>query len=66
MLDVQGPPSLGRKDQCASFELLLNHIGKRAQTDDQPEPLALVVGGRKNDDTIVQTNPKNNAPHDPP
>ena len=57
---------LDRRDQCASFDPLVNHYGKGPLTAVQPRLSGLVVDGPKTYDTMVQDNPYKNASQDPP
>ena len=53
----QGPMPLDSRDQCASFEPLVDHFGKGPSTAGQPGLSGLVVGGPKTYNTMVKNNP---------
>ena len=49
--------SLYRRDQCASFDPLVDHFGKGPPIVSQPGLPGWIVDGPKTYDTIVQDNP---------
>ena len=65
MSHFQGPTPLGRRDQCAPFEPLVDPIGKGPPTAGQSGLSGLVVGGPKTYDTMVQDYPEINTSQDP-
>ena len=54
------------EDQPASFELLVNFFGRGPPTAGQPGTSALMVGGPKSYNTMVQDNPGKNTYQAPP
>ena len=57
MSHFQGPTSLDRRDQWASFEPLVDRFRKGPPTAGQPRLSGLVVAGPKTYNTMVQDNP---------
>ena len=50
MPHFQGPMSFYRRDQCASFELLVDLVGKGPPTNGPSKPSALMIVGQKSYD----------------
>ena len=57
MYFFQEPMLLDRRDQCTSFDPLVDHFGKGPTTASQPRLSGLVDGGPKPYNAMVQHNP---------
>ena len=61
----KGPTIPNRRDQCASFEPLVDYFGPGPPTHDQPRLSGLVVGVQTMYNNHAQADPEINACQDP-